>query len=95
MTPIGPPPPPPAPLWTLTRRVWAGVGWLDAELELRDGVEALAQVRLDGKGVTCLGEDLQQLVVGQEVEAREDDALRLEVRLEALLDLVEQRVAVL
>lgn len=39
-----------------------------SELQPGDGVEALPKVRLHGLGVACLCQDLQQLVVGQEVE---------------------------
>ncbi len=52
-------------------------------------------MRLDGERVTSLGEDLEKFVVGEEVEAREYDALRLEVRLQTLLNLVEERVVLL
>ena len=50
---------------------------------------------LHGQGVPGLGEDLQQLVVGEEVEAREDETLGLQVVLQTLLDLLQQRVVVL
>ena len=63
------------------------------ELELVDAFEALAQEGLDAEGVLGLGQDLEQLVVGQEVEAREGETLGLQVVIEALLDLVEQLVA--
>ena len=50
---------------------------------------------LHSQGVPGLGEDLQQLIVGEEVEAREDEALGLQVVLQALLDLLQKRVVVL
>ena len=60
-----------------------------APADLCDVLEALPQVRLDGGRVLGLREDLEQLVVGQEVEAREGGALRLEVIAQTLLDLLE------
>jgi len=45
-------------------------------------------VRLHGLRVACLGEDLEQFVVGEEEEAREGGALRLQVVLQVLIDLV-------
>ena len=61
----------------------------------RNGLEALLQVRLHVGRVLGLGQDLEQLVVGEEEEAREGEALPLEIVVEALLDLVELDVVVL
>lgn len=55
-------------------------------------LEALLEVRLHEEGVLRLGQDLQQLVVGDEVEAREGGPLRLEELLQLLQDLVQQAV---
>jgi hypothetical protein len=46
-----------------------------AKLEAAHAVEALLQVRLHGLGVLRLRQDLQQFLVGQEVEAGEPAAL--------------------
>ena len=46
-------------------------------------------MRLDGLRVLRLAEDLEQVVVRDEVEARERLALRLQVHIERLLDLLE------
>eukprot|EP00962_Isochrysis_galbana_P028268 scaffold8907_cov105-Isochrysis_galbana.AAC.5 len=58
-------------------------------LERLDRLEALAHVRLHRLRVARLAEDLEQVVVGQEIEAREGLPLRLEVLVERLLDAVE------
>eukprot|EP00965_Chrysotila_dentata_P236251 6201213-Pleurochrysis_carterae.AAC.2 len=63
-----------------------------AKVELLDVVEALDQVWLHRLRVPRLGEDLEQLVVREEEEARESGALRLQVVLQVLLDLVERGV---
>ena len=47
---------------------------------------------LHSQGVTGLGEDLKQLIVGEEVEAREEEPLGLQVVLQALLDLLQEGV---
>ena len=65
------------------------------ELDLVDVLEAFAQVRLHGLRVLGLREDLEQLVVGQKVEARKRGALRLQVLAQALLHLLQQLVALL
>ncbi len=44
-----------------------------------DALEALLQVRLHARWVLGLREDFQQLVVGQEEEAREIQALLLQI----------------
>ena len=41
-----------------------------------------------------LGEDLEQLVVGEEEEAREGEPLRVEVLIQPLLDLLEEAIGV-
>ena len=48
-----------------------------AELDAVDAGEELLQVRLDDGRVGRLAEDLQQVVVADEVEAREEAALLL------------------
>ena len=65
------------------------------ELELVDRLEALADVLLHLERVLRVGEDLEQLLVGQEVEARERLPLRLEVLGELLLDLLQVLVVLL
>jgi len=50
---------------------------------------------LNSLRVPGLREDLEQLVVGEEVEAREDEPLRLQVVLQTLVDLVQETVVVL
>ena len=57
------------------------------ELQLADPLEALAQVRLDARGVLRLREDLQQLVVREEEESWEEEPLHLEVVVQPLLHL--------
>lgn len=54
-----------------------------------DGIETFAEVLLDSLWIPGLRHDAQQLVVRQEVETREGSPLRLQVSLEALLDLVQ------
>ena len=51
----------------------AGQSLTALELQLADPLEALAQVRLDARGVLRLREDLQQLVVREEEESREEE----------------------
>mmetsp|Transcript_2364 Transcript_2364/g.7809 ORF Transcript_2364/g.7809 Transcript_2364/m.7809 type:complete len:220 (-) Transcript_2364:1342-2001(-) len=53
--------------------------------ELVNVLEALLQVRLDTLRVFRLRQDLKQLVVGEKVEAREGDSLRLQVLSQPLL----------
>lgn len=57
-------------------------------VELLHAVETLLHVWLHGERVARLREDLEELVVRQEVEARELAALALQVRLQLFLDLV-------
>eukprot|EP00966_Prymnesium_polylepis_P002065 47252-Prymnesium_polylepis.1 len=64
------------------------------EGERRDALEALGQVRLHRERVLRLREDLEQLVVREEEEAREGEPLEVEVVVEALLDLLEEAVGV-
>ena len=45
------------------------IRWLDAKLEFCDGVEALPEMGLYSQGVPGLSQDLEQLVIGQEVES--------------------------
>eukprot|EP00965_Chrysotila_dentata_P002959 95741-Pleurochrysis_carterae.AAC.5 len=65
------------------------------ELERLYPLKALAQMRLHAQRVLGLRQDLQQLVVGEEEEAREGETLRLEVVVEPLLDQFEQPVGLL
>ena len=65
-----------------------------AEREALNSLKALAQVRLHRQRVFRLREDLQELVVGEKEEAREREALRLQVVCEALLHRVEKPPAV-
>ncbi len=51
--------------------------------------KAFLEVRLDVHGVLGLSQDLQQVIAGQEVEARELLALVLQVVLQALLDALQ------
>eukprot|EP00967_Tisochrysis_lutea_P005316 scaffold6363_cov25-Tisochrysis_lutea.AAC.2 len=62
------------------------------KLERVDALEALLEVWLHAQGVLGLGQDLKQLVVGQEEETREGKPLCLEVVVEALLDELKQAV---
>ena len=66
-----------------------------AEADLGDVLEALAEVRLHGRRVLRLRQDLEELIVGQEVESRERLALRLQILAEALLHHLQQLVALL
>ena len=53
----------------------AGQSLTALELQLADPLEALAQVRLDAGGVLRLRQDLEQLVVREEEESGEEEAL--------------------
>ena len=57
-----------------------------AKVEGLDTIEALGHVRLHGLHVLGLGQNLEQLVVGEEIKPRETHALRLQVLLQVLLD---------
>ena len=72
-------------------------GHLQIFLELQevDGLEHLLQVGLHAQRILRLGENLQQLVVGQKVKPRERQSLGLEVVAQALVHLVQQLVALL
>ena len=59
------------------------------DVHLREALEVLVHVALHRHRVARLAEDLEQVVVRDEVEARERHALRLEVLVEALLDALE------
>ena len=52
-------------------------------------------MRLNSLRVASLGEDLQELIVGEEVEAREEQPLGLQVVLQTLLNLVQQSIVLL
>ena len=54
-----------------------------------DTFKAFLEVRLDVHGVLGLPQDLQQVIAGQEVEARELLTLVLQVVLQALLDALQ------
>ena len=60
------------------------------EREVVDVVEALGQVPQDHLRVGTLGQDVEKIRGGDEVEAREGDPLRLEVILQRLLAHLEQ-----
>ena len=64
------------------------------DVERLDVVEALVEVPLHRLRVLGLAEDLEQVVVAEEVEAREDLPLRLEVHVQRLLDLLQLGVHV-
>lgn len=57
-----------------------------------DVVEALFEVRLHGLWVAGLAQNLQEVIIGQEVEAREDVALGLQVHVQRLLNVLQNRV---
>ena len=61
------------------------LGAVAAEIQRLDAVEALPHVRLDSPWVARLRQDLEQLIVRQEVEAREGHALLLQVVLQRVL----------
>ena len=50
---------------------------------------------LDSLRVAGLREDLEEFIVGEEEEAREDKPLGLQVVLQTLLDLIQERVVLL
>lgn len=54
-----------------------------------DVVEALLQVGLHGLRVLSLAQDLQHVIVGQEVESREDLPLSFQIHVQSLLDLLQ------
>lgn len=58
-------------------------------LQALDIVEAFLEVRLHGFGVFRLTQDLQQIIVGQEVEPWEDLSLGLQVHVQGFLDLLQ------
>ena len=64
------------------------------EFELLDALEALLEVRLHAERVLRLRKNFEQLVVGQELEAREVGALALQIIVQTLLHRL-QRVVVL
>ena len=68
---------------------------LVVKVDLGDALEALAEVGLHARRVLGLGQDLEQLVIREEEEAREREALGLEVVVEPLLDELEQPVGLL
>lgn len=58
-------------LWTVPAKSWC------------HAFKAFLHVSVDPLGILCLTQDLQQVVVGQEEEAREEEALRLQVVVQA------------
>ena len=52
-------------------------------------VKTLLQVGLDGLWILGLAQDLQEVIVGQEVEPWEDLTLGLQVHVQRLLDLLQ------
>ena len=69
--------------------------WVLAKVKALDPVKALGHVRLHGLNILGLGQDFQELVVGQEVEPREAHSLGLQVILQILLHLLESLVTLL
>ena len=60
-----------------------------------DVLKAFPEMGLDSRGILGLGEDLKQLIIGQEVEPGEGGPLGLQVLTKTLLDLVQELVALL
>ena len=60
-----------------------------AHLKRLDIVETFLQVWLNSLWVLGLSQDLQEVVVGQEVESREDLPLGLQVHVQRFLDLLQ------
>jgi hypothetical protein len=54
-----------------------------------DAFKDLPEVRLGARGVLGLAQNLQQLVIGQEVEAREGQALAFQVLVQPFLNLLQ------
>lgn len=54
-----------------------------------DSIEKLFEIVLDSVGVGTLGQNLEQISVGTEVEAGENTSLLFEVRVKLLLALLE------
>ena len=65
------------------------------EIEIRNTLKHFLQVRAHLSNFLGLRENLEEIVVGQEVETAEESAFLLEVILETLLDKFEVLVAVL
>ena len=57
-----------------------------------NGIKALSKVGLDSLGVAGLREDLEELIIGEEEEARKDKPLGLEVVFQTLLNLVQELI---
>ena len=62
------------------------------DVERLDVVEALVEVTLHRFRILRLTKNLEQVVVAEEVEAREDLALRLQIHVKRLLDLLKLRI---
>ena len=58
-----------------------------SKLQLVNALKDLAQEGLNAQWVFSLTQNLQQLVIGQEIEARESQALGLQVIIQAFLNL--------
>ena len=74
--------------FTLSRN-HVGDFFLGREFDLLNTLETLVHMGLNGARVLGLGEEHEQILVGQEVEAGEDETLLLEVIVEALLNAVQ------
>lgn len=55
---------------------------LGSNVQAPDVSEAFTEMRLDGSGVSSMSQNIEQLIVAEEVEAREEEALHLQVILE-------------
>ena len=65
------------------------------EEKRRGTFEAFFEMRLDTGRILRFGKNLEHFVVGQEEEAREEESLLLEIRVQAFVDAVQKAVAVL
>ena len=62
-------------------------------MKLGNVLKALLEVGLHSRRVLGLGEDLEELIIREEVETWEGNALGLQVLTQPLLDLLQQEVA--
>ena len=58
-----------------------------------NALEALVQMILHSDWVLGLGQDVQQVVIGQEKEAREEQLLRVQVLVQLFLHVINRFVA--
>ena len=66
---------------------------LFAEVQQLNALEALVQMILHSDWVLGLGQDVQQVVIGQEKEAREEQLLRVQVLVQLFLHVINRFVA--